>query len=232
MNRAHFYPYNTPMVNQFLALSLFVMLLAFFIVLNSLSTFESEKTRQIVDSITIAFSSRNADNLSANVTNDPMDSFRDGDSLEKISALFKAEISGIKVTKNRFGTVMHIRVPVLEFEKALLMGSGAAGAPLNDMGSPFLPMLISVLDSEEAIPYRIDMVMNMEGNPAAIQNENPEVVATLSKKVTFYAEKLEASGLPRKLITAGLGEGEKRMMDLYFRPYEPFNPLGDEGAPN
>lgn len=205
------------------------MLLSFFIILNALSNFEDVKSQPVLNSISVAFSNQDLpEDMSPNVIEDPIESFNEGDTLDNLKALFESQITGVDVEKNRLGTVMHIRMPVARFEKGLV----AASQTQNDgvfkgLSGVFLPTLVSLLVSAETIPYRMDMVMNLGENPAKVQNESPQDIERHTKKVAWYAQKIEEAGLPRKYVTAGLGVGEEKTIDLYFRRYEPFNPLGD-----
>ena len=49
------------MANQFLGLSLFIMLLSFFIILNAISSFEITKTQPILNSLSMTFASKQTD---------------------------------------------------------------------------------------------------------------------------------------------------------------------------
>ncbi len=215
------------MANQFLALSLFVMLLSFFIILNSMSSYEELKAESIIQSLSISFSTKpvNEAELAPNIEEDTMESFREGDSLDRLNKLFSAQIAGIKASKNRLGTEMLLRLNLEDFEAQLL-------EPLKEGDlsqverTEFMATLVSLLDAENDVPYRMDMVLNLNGNPAELQNSDPVRIRTAGKKVSGFAAKIEEAGLPPYLVTAGLGDGESQTIDLYFRRYEPFNPVG------
>ncbi|GJL84378.1 MAG: hypothetical protein DHS20C02_01530 [Micavibrio sp.] len=223
------------MANQFLALSLFIMLLSFFIVINAMSNFEEVKSRPVLNSISLAFSSKNlAEETAPSFEETNEQHFNDGDAIDQVEALFKAQITGHKVTKNSLGTVMHIRLPLRSFER----GVGAAGEvgknpkkAQRGAGGFFLTTLVSLLQARNTgIPYRMEMLLNMPRSPAETFNKSPRVVNEALQKVSGYAEQLEAAGLPRKLMSAGLTQGKDGYIDLYFRRYSAFNPLGNNKA--
>lgn len=209
---------------------MFVMLLSFFIVLNSMSTFEPVKARPILNSLSMAFSSQEIDEkLTSGIEDSGAQGMREGgDTLEKIDGLFSAQISGLEVRKNRLGTMMHMRVPVKKFDA--LMGTMVQNedAKEGSFQQGFLQTLVSLLDAENSIPYRMDIVLNVEANPAKFRNDSPEETAQKIEKVSYYAKALQEAGLPPKLETAGLGKGEDGMIDLYFHRYVPFNPEGSK----
>jgi hypothetical protein len=216
------------MANQYLALSLFIMMLSFFIILNALSNFDQNKAKPVINSLSIAFSTKdNVDELAPNMEADPLQSYRSGDGLDQIDALFKAQISGVEVEKNRLGTVMHLRMKVADFEKNLMMPIRESRSVENFDG-PFLPVLISLLKSENAIPYRMDMLLNVKDEPVQLKKNEPEVLKLASRKVAAYAQTLEQAGLPTQLVTSGMKAGEPEFIDLFFYRHQPFNPLGEK----
>ena len=220
------------MANQFLGLSLFILLLSFFIILNRMSNFEENKSLPVVNSLAVAFSNKGAEsNNPPSVAQDTTQaSYREGDTLDRLQDLFRSQITGVDVKKNRLGTVMHVRVPLKKFEKEIMKQTPELqGSVLEGAGGDFAPTLVSVLQtSNTKIPYRLDMILNVPASPAKLLNENPEEINARVKKVTAFAKRLEDSGLPKKLVSAGVGEGEEGTIDLFFRRYMPFNPLGTQ----
>ncbi len=220
------------MANQFLALSLFIMLLSFFIVINAVSNFEEVKTRPVLTSISLAFSTKNSgEDTAPTIEESAEKGFHEGDSLDQLEALFKAQLTGHTIKKNSLGTVMHVRLPLRSFER----GVGAATQATTDpkrakrsAGGFFLTTLVSLLQSDKAgIRYRMEMLLNVPKNPALAHNKNPQEVAEAVKKISGFSQALETAGLPKKLLSAGLSEGKDGYIDLYFRRYEAFDPLGD-----
>lgn len=205
------------MANQFLALSMFIMLLSFFIVLNSMSNYEEEKKQNVLESLNVAFATAKITEDEAPETKeDPAQSRRKGQVLDNIEDLFNANITGLEAQRDSLGRVMTITMPVWKFEQSLRDSGGTGGA--------FGKTLASMLMAEGRIAYRMDMVLQA-GNPAQMVNQNPEEASSMAKKVSSFAAILEDIGLPRKLTTAGLGQGDEGMIALYFRRHEPFVPL-------
>lgn len=217
------------MANQFLGLSLFVMLLSFFIILNGLSNFEDEKSKPVLGSLALAFSFKELAAIDEEPTTmeSVEESTHEGDVLSNIDELFQARIEGVKTQKNRLGTIMHISMPFEEFEKGILIPDKRTDGKALESEGFFLPTLISLLRARDDIPYRMDMVLNISESPSKVQSENPSVMHESLAEIAAIAQQLEESGLPKKLVTAGLGAGKEKNIDLYFRRYEPFNPMGD-----
>jgi len=216
------------MANQFLALSLFIMLLSFFIILNTLSNFEDVKSRPVLNSIATTFSNNAPEDvLSPNAVESVKKSVNEGDTLENLKNLFNAHITAAKISQNRLGTMMHIQMPLKQFENSLLAPSRNNAISSQRLGAPgtFTPTLISLMQTRETkIPYRMDMILSTKVDPANALIDTPEQSRLDMQKIATLSKRLEESGLEKKLISAGLGKGEVGMIDLYFTRYEPVNP--------
>ena len=213
------------MANQFLSLSLFLMLLSFFIVLNSVSDFEETRAvPAVLNSLTLAFS-----NDVKNIQNGPSPSpslhqdKREGDTIEVLEGLFNAHIAGFESKRNRLGTVLHVRLPIQRFENAVnSIGFDDAGFP-GTVPQSFVDTLITVLrSSEKGQPYRIDMVMSIPEDPAILSDSTPDDFIKALKRVSALAHSMENKGLPKKIMSSGLKKGETGFIDLYFYRYKPF----------
>ncbi len=219
------------MAGQFLTLSLFLMLLSFFIILNSVSKFEVEKARSAIMSVSIAFSKQGRpEQKQPEVEFSDQLSVRKGTSLDGINELFKSQFSGVEISKNRLGTEMRIRMKVSDFEQLLNAPPPEEGQVLTQNGKNFFPLLISLMDAEDDIPYRMDILTHTQDNPSKLQKESPQTIVGQAKAVSSYAEKLELLGLPSRLVTSGLTQGEPGMMDLVLHRYIPFDPSGGKEA--
>jgi len=217
------------MANQFLSLALFIMLLSFFIILNALSNFEDVKSKPVLSSIAMTFSDKSPEQiLSPNTVESVLESNKEGDTLSKLEALFNAHITGIKTRKNRLGTMMKITIPITQFESSLLAPARKIDPVTLRFGAPgtFVPTLLSLMQTRETeIPYRMDMVLNTKQNPSSALTDNPQKLKADMEKVSTYSKRLVESGLPKKLISGGLGIGNPEMVDIYFTRYQPVNPL-------
>lgn len=216
---------------QLLSLSLFIMLLAFFIVLNSKASFEEMKFQPIMQSVALAFSSKIAQDQQdkPSITRSDQMGSEEGDALERLGKLFNAEIATAEVVTNRQRGTMAVRVPRKDFEDAVAnIGTRRA---TSAFGQSFLPMLASILRSDADHPYRMDMTFSLPENPARMQNTQPQAMTEAVKSVAAHAVALERAGLPARLMTVGLrrddgGRGERDMVEIYIRPHIPYDPRG------
>ncbi|HRQ61537.1 MAG TPA: hypothetical protein PLO23_08530, partial [Alphaproteobacteria bacterium] len=175
----------------------------------------------------------------------PTETFNKGTALDQIKALFQAQIKTFKASTNRMGTEMMVRLPLAEFEEILKSATAAGIAPENAFsakGGKFLPMLVSLMDTtQSAVPYRMDIVLNIPENPAGLGSGDPSRFKALMLQSSGFSNTLELAGMPRKLVSSGLmqgraddafdaeGQGEfGPYVELYFRRYLPVDPLGGE----
>ncbi len=213
------------MANQFLSLALFLMLLSFFIVMNAVSGFEDNKAKPVMNSLALAFSNQITEQEKApSPETTPLDVIREGDTLESLEGLFNAHIAGFQSTRNRLGTVMHTRASVGQFENAIdMLEVEYTDTPIGTRGSFVQTMVTLLRSAEKGKPYRVDMILNTPENPADFQKKSPSEFSGSLKRVSGFAETLERAGLPAKMVSAGLAQGESGFIDLYFYPYKPFN---------
>lgn len=214
------------MANQFLSLSLFIMLLSFFIILNTMASFDEDKSNPVIKSLSVAFSAREIEeNIAQSTISDEVEAMREGSTLDRLQALFESNISNFKMQKNRFGNEMYAWMPLKQFENAILKIEKGRG-----VDDPFLPVLVSLLQAQDkGIPYRMDILLNIEDNPAELKNIEPERLAILMQKSATLTQILQRAGLPKKLMSAGLDKGTTGYVALAFRPYAPYNPAGEGG---
>lgn len=228
--------------SQILGLALFIMMLAFFIVLNSISSFEEARIRPVLASVGNTFASKQleSENVMPSVTESDDESSREGDTLEQMKALFNAHIPGQKSAVNKTRGELFIQVPFDAFEAAVT-AIGRENGQSGDRQAPdrgpaakssfLLPTLVALIKGSEAgMPYRMDMLLGVSVNPALMKNDEPQQFSALMKKMAGIAQRLESAGMPRKLLSAGIQKGDNGMVDIMFRPHIPFNPLGEDGA--
>jgi len=225
------------LATQYLSLSLFIMLLAFFIVLNAISQYEEEKVNTVVESLEGAFSSKitQKEDFQPSVTASPEHSVGEGNTPERLEALFKSRIPHNKIIKNDLTGTLHVFVKWEEFKKAVMklgqQTANAGGNKAQETSSTafFLPSLVALLRADQmSVPYHMDILLNVGDKPAWLQNQEPQKLARIMKEIGVVAVQLEHTGLPAKLMSAGLKKGKEGLAELYFRPHIPFNPLGIE----
>ena len=202
---------------------MFIMLLSFFIILNAISTFDDAKSAPVLNSLTLAFTVPDQDLMEIGTVESARMSEAQGTTLEKIQGLFSAHITGVEAKQNRLGTELRLRLPFERFEREV---STSLKAPQKAAGSSniaegfFIPTLVSLLDTQNTILYKMDMVVNYTSENDVKQKQD------MAEKIARISALVEKAGLPPKMITAGIGPGQDGTIDLYFRPFDPFDPEG------
>ncbi len=224
------------MSSQILGLSLFIMLLAFFIVLNAISSYEVAKVRPVLQSLGHVFASRLQDEPvqdEPSITQSEDTSINEGETTERLQALFNAQLPGHEAVVNQRDGTMYVKVSFEEFEQAVMaLGQYDAADPQQAKKQEgvflkgfFLPTLVSLMRRDIGkVAYRMDMILNIDENPASLQNSQPKRMADLMKSMGDIAGKIEGAGLSKKYISAGLQKGEPGTIELMFRYHIPFDP--------
>lgn len=215
-------------------LSLFIMLLAFFIVINSRSSFEDEKKEATIESIERTFSTKvMRQDVAPSIAEDPYQSIREGDTSERIEALFRSQIASFKITSNDRTGKFVTEMPLDQFSSAVLSLGQKDLMRIKSadvQGRFFLPTLVSIMKSDKAgVSYRMDMMVMLDGNPAKIVNEKPQEISAIMKRGGGWAAKLEQAGLDPKLISYGVKKGRQGYIELSFHPHVPFSPVQEGG---
>lgn len=221
-------------------LSLFIMLLAFFIVLNSLSSYEEQLVGDVVQSLDTTFSKDpQQEDIAPSVTPDPVNSVNEGDTFERLDALFQSQIVSYKKSISSNRGKMIIKLPLEKFSRAIM----AAGqkdltkmrARRNPRGNFMIPTLVSILKSDKkGVSYRMNILLQSPDNPAHFQNQSPTEMAALMRRGSALTEKLEQGGFPQKLLNIGIAKGNPEIVELVFEQHVPFSPVEEkeEGGSN
>lgn len=221
---------QTASSSQLLGLSLFIMLLAFFIVLNAISSFEEKKMSPVMESVEAAFSNHvERKDTKPSVTPSPVESINEGETVERLDALFQAQISSFEAKKNSRTGTMYVELPLETFSKSIMtIGQEDLTKTRRISGNKkfFLPTLISILKSDQqGVPYRMDVVLHTKENPAKLQNQKPKFLLKTMKREGGFARQLEKAGLSQKLISMGIRQGDPEVVELVFRRHVPFSPV-------
>lgn len=227
---------ETSLASQLMGLSLFIMLLAFFIVLNAISSDQQKKSTRVLNSLASTFGVEfDGADMQPSTVPEEEEAQGKGDALDQMEALFRAQITGVEAFQDKGRGFMHIRMPLERFSAAVMaLGQGSLKDGGNGAGGGFfLPTLVSLMKSSEAgHPYRMDIIYNLPRNPALMQNDDPRQVTAATERLTGFARQLGETGLPPRLLSIGLHKAAEEKdvgaIDLFFRVHTPFSPV--EGA--
>lgn len=218
---------------QVLGLSLFIMLLAFFIVINAISSFEENKSSPVLQSLEQAFASRIAEqgDQQPSVAKSAEKALGEGHVLDRMQALFKSQIPDFDASVNKKRGTMHIEMSWADFNAAVLSLSGGGANQVSGQQEYFLSALVALMKNASAgQPYRMDILLTLEDNPALLHNSEPQTMLRAGRVLTQAAAAIEKTGLPEKYLSIGVKEGKRGMVEIFFQPHIPFNPLSGAAA--
>lgn len=214
---------------QLMSLSLFIMLLAFFIVLNAISSYEDKKKEVVMQSVDVTFSLDVRDrDISPSIADAPEKSVHHGHVFDRLDALFDAQISSYKPTIDIGKGVMTVVMPVEGFSKAMMAVGQKDLLQLSPRTPPrgkfFLPTLASLLQSEiNGQKTSMEIIMHASDNPGHVQNNKPKELSAIASRLTGFSNRMDALGFPQQQLNIGVHKGNKKNVTLVFRRYQPFS---------
>lgn len=237
---------SNAMANQFLALALFIMLLAFFIVLNAISEFEEQKVAPIMKSIEQAFTggsdilptrliSSQGEQPSDNETDAQKQSTEEGNALDEIEGLFQAQIPGLKVEKDTKNGqfIVNVKLPVLEYAIDHLNSTVANPYIVKKEGFDyFFGGIVYLMKNNESFnQYHVDIFINTARDPSSKRLRSTQNIKNKIALSSQMAEKLEKTGLNTRFVNIGLEKGRRGFARVIFREYKDYSPVG-QGVTN
>lgn len=221
---------STGVGSHMLTLSVFIMLLAFFIVLNAISSVTHQKSGPALRSIEKTFSRVPGQVPSLPNTGDAEEAGTGrGDALEGVESLFRAELPGLKAEKDESRGALHIHMTREAFLRAL---EQTRTVQLPDQSvyqwkpGSFVATLVGFATlAEKGASLRMDVLVNLAAEPAALRKSNPAALSAATREAGQIAQILVGSGLPEAHLSVGLSAGQARTVDVYFRKNKPFAPL-------
>ena len=195
------------------SLSLFIILLAFFLVLTSNSNFDQERVRPVLESLEQTFTTRVFEQSSGpSFVEDSAQSIGDGAALQNLAQLFKAETAGIEPQLIPSRGFLSLEIDHNSF-KDIVADIGNKTSP-----SSVSATLMRVLKGESAESPQLQMEIWLPSTP---DNE------TLLDSADNFVNLLIVSGIAPARISLGVSEDiSKSKILLLFRPYKPYGVRG------
>lgn len=231
------------LTNQFLALSLFIVLLAFFIVLNAISVRKEESEYvPVLASIDKAFSSGSKvnDDITAtavrpSLNNTPQENDQsDGEqsALDELDALFQAQIPGMESDYFQQDGVYKISVKYSVLDYAITHLDGTVSNPYRSKKEGFDHffggIVYLMINNPKFQQYHLDIYLNTPFEPSLVDAQQQKFATKQIETLSKMAKNLEAAGLDRRYINIGLQKGRPHKADIYFTKYEDYSPVQDK----
>lgn len=214
----------TPPANGAVALflALYLLLLAFFILLNTISTFEEVKTREVQESLSSAFAAILPPTTSLQtVTSIDGPVVAAEDVQKKLGQLFQTAIKVVRVEVIQPGKLMEVIMHVDQlFDPNSIL--------IRERQADFVKELASVLaDDEGYASYELEMVM---GSDIGSKGEIDVATNLQIARAGSFARELVDAGAPENHIYVGIDPGADPFIVTFrffwqFGPKEPPTPI-------
>lgn len=195
--------------SQTLFLSLFLLLLAFFILLNSLSTLEVGRSTQVMESVKDAFpSSVRAQMEDGFLSEDPGQMIGEG-LRTRLETVFEESLPVVEITADPSGNPMYVK---LRAEDVFARTTGRITPAAEDLARRLAPI---VAQPPAGSMLFLDIVFgrNMSPGNAGQSSISETTILTASRTVERFAE----LGLPADRISTGLERGDPDSVRFIFR---------------
>lgn len=219
------------MAGQILSLSIFIILLAFFLVLNTQAQFDEGRSGPILESLERTFASKfeAADQTKPASVPDVTSGRGDGDSYERIEALFRSRIPSATARRSSRTGVLIVTVPFADLESLIVADENSGPVSDNNNSAQNKELILSainILDHDDpARKLQMDIILNLDYHPQKIggpYTRNDTEKESPLRKISKIAERFEEKGMPVNLLNIGLQKGKKETVDIIFRPYKPY----------
>lgn len=207
-----------------LFLGLFLLLLAFFILLNALATREEIRTRAVINSLILTFQAPEQETLSTKVFISALAPVPEPEDLvDEFERLWVASIPLLKVTRLSQGRTMEVVMPTNE----LFVGPGA------DLRADRVTLFVN---TAKALAYKADGFVNeLEFVFGARKGQRISDESVQVARAAAIARELIANGAPPDTVTVGTQWGEIREIRMRFhvrdekKAYIDFEEFAEQG---
>lgn len=200
------------------ALALFIILLAFFMMLSGLAgVFVKKNSDAVFDSMRQAFGVPDVIVLAGSGVSSaksPISRAGQGTSIQDVAGAFQNDVPGIRAVLVRSSGLLQINIPINEMNRMTGL-SGTGGV------SPVIRTLISFLEDPIRKSYKVTIQANerppTDDRTTGKISNNPSVYdASLLK----WASVLMQSGLPSDRLQIGVGVGHPGVVTLMLRSFD------------
>jgi len=199
---------------QLLALSLFILLLAFFIVMTAISSVNETRSRPVIESLERTFASKpRGDDEYPSPQPGPEFGTGQGHAFDQLENLFSAQLPTFQAKRMDGDSTMFVQVREEEFFEAVRPRPDAVG------GGPshFVSNLIKIIDpAQSKKKYSLSLLVNLPESPQNVAQESPDQKRQIVRRAGQYGTILTQNNLPSELLSVGLQQGEAGFVVMLF----------------
>lgn len=194
-------------------LSLFIMLLCFFMIMNAHSSFDDARAQPILKSLEETFTARVFRNDAGPATReDPEGLTGEGQAaIESVDAYFRSTFPGIAPRLIPSRGIYYVELPLETFEKKFF-----------DKNSTLQKTLLEKLWAYDNL--QMEIWLNIQNDPGETSATSSKDMQGLVLKTSRWASTLEAQGLKPDKMTIGLQKGKPDVVTVLFLNYKPYAP--------
>lgn len=187
-----------------LSLSLFIILLAFFMVMNGLSEFSKPKADQAFDSLDIAFSANIVPTDFIKTSPLAVSDMQEGagDAVEEMQGVLRSILPDLNMTVSpnpNGGNVMQIRIQKTHFER---------------VSADMIPLFNRVLlQKDQKQLYGITLT-------SYVRDPLSDGARTSFDFIRAYADRMKEAGLPSYRVSLEVEQGNPAIMAIDFAPFD------------
>lgn len=192
-----------------MTLSLFIMLLSFFMMMNASADFKADKVQSVLQSIEHTFTSRVfRDGAGPSLREDAEYLNGEGQALESMDAYFRSTFPGVEPQLIPSRGILAIDLDQKVFEDVIF------GAKQTRQKT-----LLEKMWTYDSL--QMEVWLNIQGDPSA---SSPEDAKRWVQKTASWASTLEKAGLDKGQMVIGLKEGRAGIVTVLFHNYKPYTP--------
>ncbi len=220
-----------------LFLSLFLMLLAFFILLNSISSLRETKSRDVLSSVASTFQTRADPSDSAEILISSLGQVLEPDKvLEEVERLWLSDIPFVKVETVTQGRHLMVELPVIQLfvgaepqirgDRSALLSAVAHVLSNRIPGQVVVMQAILFVENLADVPVQAPMADSQPVQTGVLDLANPEAVLAPSagldgtqlafERVGILARALIAGGTPPDNLEIGIRPGNESRIRFRF----------------
>jgi hypothetical protein len=196
--------HNSSSLSQ-LFLSLFLLLLAFFVFLNSISSYEKKKSYDVAKSVRAHFPNLVSQGENNNVFGKNRSNEIEPDTLKLIEDAYQFILPNMKLEKSNQSESVEISIPMQ------LLFDGPSGSP-NKNAPVFLRNIVEIL-KQKGDTYRLAMEIFFSYDPSS---KRAKIDDRLQSKLTFLIETLIYTNAPKGYISIGLEPRDNKHIRFKF----------------
>ena len=195
-----------------MTLSLFIMLLSFFMMMNASADFSETKVKSVLQSLENTFTSRVfRDGQGPSAKSDAEHLLSEGQALESMDAYFRSTFPGFEPQMIPSRGIMAITIDQPTFDR-IMFGTRKT----------YQKTLIEKMWSYESL--QMEIWLNIQDDPGVSSASNAKAVNDLVATTASWATNLEVAGIDKGRLTIGIKQGKAGFVTVMFRNYKPYAP--------